>query len=81
MIAADAVALQLDGDIVRAKNAHETLDHAGDLQHPVGQGGLAVVDMGDNAEVPNVFHTQYSCRKQVSRCSQPEILVHDGSGG
>ena len=35
---------------------HVPLGHgAGHLQHPVGQGGLAVVYMCDNAEVADVF--------------------------
>ena len=29
-------------------------DGAGDLQQPVGQGALAVVDMGDDAEIADV---------------------------
>ena len=29
-------------------------DNAGELKHPVGQRGLAVVDVSDDAEVPNL---------------------------
>jgi hypothetical protein len=31
-------------------------DHAGILDQPVRQRGLAVVDMGDDAEITNIFH-------------------------
>ena len=53
-------ALRLDGDAALALDVHPVqvlrphlaaLDHAGELQHPVGQRGLAVVDVGDDAEV------------------------------
>jgi hypothetical protein len=27
----------------------------GNLQKPVGQGGFPVVDMGNNAEIPDIF--------------------------
>ena len=33
------------------------LHHAGPLNKAVRQGGLAVVDMGDDAEVANVWHS------------------------
>ena len=45
-------ALALDVHPVQVLGAHlPVADHAGQLQHPVGQRGLAVVDMGDHAEV------------------------------
>jgi hypothetical protein len=55
--------LGLDGDAPLAFDVHpvEILrshipigDDAGELQHPVGQRRLAVIDMGDDAEVPNL---------------------------
>ena len=45
-------ALALDVHAVEVLGAHQALvDDAGELQHPVGQRGLAVVDVGDDAEV------------------------------
>ncbi len=42
----------LDVHPVEVLGAHRAVvDNAGDLQHPIGQGRLAVVDMGDDAEV------------------------------
>ena len=47
-------ALTLDVHPVQVLGAHIPIgDHTGQLQHPVGQRRLAVVDMGDDAEVPN----------------------------
>ena len=47
-------ALALDVHAVEVLRAHvPSLDHPGELQHAVGQGGLAVVDVGDDAEVPD----------------------------
>jgi len=52
--------LGLDGDAAFALDVHPVqvlrphlpgVDHTGQLQHPVGQRGLAVVDVGDDAEV------------------------------
>ena len=52
--------LGLDGDAALALDVHAVevlgthlagIDHAGELQHPVGKGRLAVVDMGDDAEI------------------------------
>ena len=54
--------LRLDGDAALALDVHAVevlrahvpcLDHPGELQHPVGQRRLAVVDVGDDAEVPD----------------------------
>jgi hypothetical protein len=54
--------LRLDGDAAFALDVHAVqvlgphlplLDHAGDLQHAVGKGRLAVVDVRDDAEVPD----------------------------
>ena len=55
--------LRLDGDAALALDVHPVQvlgphvavgDDAGELQHPVGQRRLAVVDVGDDAEVPNL---------------------------
>ena len=54
--------LRLDGDArsrsmsIRSRYwAHRPLvDHTGQLQHPVGQRRLAVVDVSDDAEVANL---------------------------
>ena len=54
--------LGLDGDAAFALDVHAVkvlrlhvtlLNHSCELEHPVGQGGLAVVDVGDDAEVPD----------------------------
>ena len=54
--------LRLDGDPALPLDVHPVevlgphrprVDHAGELQHPIGQGGLAVVDVRDDAEVPD----------------------------
>ena len=54
--------LRLDGDAALALDVHAVevlgahlapLDEPGDLEHPVGQRRLAVVDVGDDAEVPD----------------------------
>ncbi len=54
--------LGLDGDAAFALDVHPVevlgahgpgIDHAGELQHPVGQRRLAMVDVGDDAEVPD----------------------------
>ena len=47
-------ALALDVHLVEVLRTHRPSVHdPGDLEHPVGQGGLAVVDVGDDAEVPD----------------------------
>ncbi len=54
--------LGLDGDATLALDVHPVevlgahragVNYPGDLQHPVSQGRLAVVDVGDDAEVPD----------------------------
>ncbi|CAB5041622.1 unannotated protein [freshwater metagenome] len=46
--------LALDIHAVEILRAHSaTVDDSGDLQHAIGQGGLPVVDVGDDAEVPD----------------------------
>jgi hypothetical protein len=48
-------ALALDVHAVEVLRAHRPpLDDAGELQHPIGQRRLAVVDVGDDAEVPDL---------------------------
>ena len=48
-------ALTLDVHSIQVLRAHVAVgDHTGQLQHPVGKGGLAVIDVGDDAEVPNL---------------------------
>jgi len=45
-------ALALDVHAVEVLSAHlPLLDHSGQLEHPVGERGLAVVDVGDDAEI------------------------------
>jgi hypothetical protein len=47
-------ALALDVHPVQVLRAHlAPLYHPGELEHPVRQGGLAVIDVGDDAEVPD----------------------------
>jgi small subunit ribosomal protein S20 len=67
--------LGLDGDAALALDVHPIqvlgagaalVEHPGQLQHPVGQGGLAVVDMGDDAEVAD--------RRRVGRPGLRHIL-------
>ena len=41
------------------------LHHAGPLDEAVRQGGLPVVDMGDDAEVANVGHSSRERRSQA----------------
>ena len=54
--------LRLDRDATLALDVHAIevlgthlarVDDSGDLQHAIGQGRLAVVDMGDDAEIPD----------------------------
>ena len=48
-------ALALDVHPVQVLRAHVPIgNHTGELQHPVGQRRLAVIDVGDDAEVPNL---------------------------
>ena len=42
------------------------VDDAGDLQHPVGQRRLAVVDVGDDAEVPDLLRRGLGRRERRS---------------
>ena len=54
--------LRLDGDAALALDVHAVevlgphlarVNDTGDLQHPIGQGRLAVIDMRDDAEIPD----------------------------
>ena len=48
-------ALALDIHAVKVLGAHLTLrDDVRQLQHPIGKRGLAVIDVGDDAEIPNL---------------------------
>ncbi len=48
-------ALALDVHAVQVLGAHVAVgDHARDLEHAVGEGRLAVIDVGDDAEVPDL---------------------------
>ncbi len=58
--------IAFDGDAALALDVHvveklilkiSLVADAGVLDQPVGQRGLAVVDMGDNAEISDIFHT------------------------
>jgi hypothetical protein len=47
--------LALDVHPVQVLVPHQAgVDHLGELQHPVGQRGLSVVDVGNDAEVPDM---------------------------
>ena len=63
-------ALLFDFHVVQHLIGHRALvDAVGQLQHTVGQGGLAVVDVGNNAEVADVFagHQVSSKSFQISQ--------------
>ena len=66
-------ALALDVHPVQVLRAHlPRVDDAGQLQHPVGQGGLAVVDVRDDAEVADHGLVR------ASRCRCPVPLAGPG---
>ena len=59
--------MRLDRDAALALEVHGVedlglhlagLQRAGEFQEPVGQRGLAVVDVGDDREIPNVLRIQ-----------------------
>ena len=53
-------ALPLDVHVIEDLILHDALVHAlGQLQNAVRQGGLAVVDVGYDAEVADVFHKSH----------------------
>jgi hypothetical protein len=78
--------LRLDRDPAFALDVHpvEVLgphiavrDDTGELQHPIGQGRLAVVDMGDDAEVPNLRRRGEGL---VGETADGNLLVKPGLG-
>ncbi len=71
-------AFPLDVHPVEVLGAHRPLvDDAGELQHPVGQRGLAVVDVGDDAEVPNLRRRGEGL---VGETADGNLLVKPGLG-
>jgi len=67
----DAHGLRLDGDAALAFQIHlvqvllaglALADDLGQLKDAVGKGGLAVVDMGDDAEIANMIQTGHGTR-------------------
>src|SRR5690349_8748740 len=71
-------ALALDVHPVEVLGAHRPLvDDAGELQHPVGQRGLAVVDVSDDAEVPNLRRRGEGL---VGETADGNLLVKPGLG-
>ena len=72
--------LRLDGDAALALDVHG-IEHllaaehfalgeaAGDLNQPVGKGRLAVVDMGDNGEIPDVFDGHSGHGREITLAS------------
>ena len=56
--------LGFDGDAALTFEVHAVqhlsifggVNHPGYFQHAVGEGGFAVVDMGDDTKVSNIFH-------------------------
>ena len=78
-------ALALDVHPVEVLRAHRAaVDDAGDLQHAVGQGRLAVVDVGDDAEVPDHRRVGGSGLRGVSwwprRSGRPRVRSGDVGG-
>ena len=71
-------AFPLDVHPVEVLGAHRPLvDDAGELQHPVGQCRLAVVDVGDDAEVPNLRRRGEGL---VGETADGNLLVKPGLG-
>ena len=81
--------LALDGDAALALDVHPVevlrphlprVDHPGELQHPVGQRRLAVVDVRDDAEVADPVRHRWhrdGSRQGRSSVAQASVL-HDG---
>jgi hypothetical protein len=76
--------LRLDGDAALALDVHPVQvlrahvpvgDDAGDPEHPVGQRGLAVIDVGDDAEVPNLRRRS---ERLVGEAADGNLLVRLG---
>ncbi len=69
-------AFALDVHPVEVLGAHRPLvDHPGELQHPIGQRRLAVVDVGDDAEIPNLRRRREGC---VGETTDGNLLVTGG---
>ena len=72
-------ALALDVHPVQVLRAHlAVLDHAGELQHPVRERGLAVVDVRDDAEVADHAHDRYD---RVGQRAAHQPGGRSGTGG
>ena len=71
--------LALDVHPVEVLSSHRPLvDDTGELQHPISQRGLAVVDMGDDAEVPNLRRRS---ERLVGETADGNLLVDGRWGG
>ena len=77
--------LALDGDPAFPLDVHPVQvlrphlpvgDHAGELQHPVGQGRLAVVDVRDDAEVPDYAQVGMTGAGRGLRAIREDLLGH-----
>ena len=75
--------LAFDGDPSFPFNLHGIEDlvfeipvghHMGGLDHSIGQGGLAVIDVCDNAEVSDMFHRMFESIAGLTRCRIPIML-------
>jgi hypothetical protein len=82
--------LALDGDAALALDIHPVqvlrphlaaFHHAGVLQHPVGQRRLAVIDVGDDAEVPDHGLIGVSRCVAVRQGARPVLLDRLAGGG
>ena len=78
-------ALALDVHPVQVLGAHVPLaDDAGELQHPVRQGGLPMIDVRDDAEVPDDVHGRMpddrcgSGRGRKAPAGRQGLLRHGG---
>ena len=78
--------LRLDRDAAFAFDVHPVqvlrthrafVDHAGQIEHPVRQRRLAVVDVGDDAEVPNLRRRG---ERLVGEAADGNLLVKDAYG-
>ena len=74
--------LPLDVHGVEVLLPHETgIDRLGDLENPVGEGGLAVVDMADDGEVANELDRYGSRSGDGGRHSPSIVPVQVGAAG
>src|SRR5205814_9278820 len=86
----EADGLRLDGDATLALDIHRIehlLDHlalfepAGELDQPVGQGGLAVVDVGDDREIADVRYGRSRHGREITpllRCGKDKGKDREG---